>query len=91
MHFAFLAMHIEISSDMPQIMYFGSSHTYLTVEQANLTVERGFSHCKQCREVERSAFAPGPPEFAYANIGSLYTIAISLRNSELQRNLEFQA
>ena len=55
MHFAFLAMHIEISSDMPQIMYFGSSHTYLTVGQANLTVERGFSHCKQCREVERSA------------------------------------
>ena len=33
------------------------SHAYLTVRQANLTVERGCSHCKQCREVERSALA----------------------------------
>ena len=34
-----------------QILYFGS---YLTVGQANLTVERGCSHCKQCQEIERS-------------------------------------
>ena len=46
-------MHIEIiklkHTLYPQISYFGA---YLTVEQANLTVERGCS--KQCLEVERS-------------------------------------
>ena len=30
------------------------SHAHLTVGQANLTVKRGCSHCKQCWEVERS-------------------------------------
>ena len=30
------------------------SAQHLTVGQANLTVERGCSHCKQYREVERS-------------------------------------
>ena len=49
--------HIEISSSMlftPKSCIMGWSRAYLTVGQANLTVKRGCSHCKQCREVERS-------------------------------------
>ena len=38
----------------PKSCTLAQSHAYLTVGQANLTVERGCSHCKQCREVERS-------------------------------------
>ena len=59
MHFSFLAMHIEISSDMlctPKSCMFAQSHAYLTVGQANLTVEKGCPHCKQCQEVERSVY-----------------------------------
>ena len=35
------------------------SRACLTVGQANLTVKRGCSHCKQCQEVERSGDGGG--------------------------------
>ena len=57
-HFSFLALQIEISSNMlstPKSCILAQSHAYLTVGQVNLTVERGCSHCKQRWEVERSA------------------------------------
>ena len=38
----------------PKSHILARSHAYLTVGQANLTVERGCSHCEQCWEVERS-------------------------------------
>ena len=46
--------HIEIMLCTPKSCILAQSHAYLTVRHANLTVESGCSHCKQCQEVERS-------------------------------------
>ena len=36
------------------VLWLDHVHISCTVRQANLTMKRGCSHCKQCQEVERS-------------------------------------
>ena len=68
------------------------SHTYLAVGQANLTVERGCSHCKQCQEVERSVHVyNGTPNKATPDVRTrlLYTghFAVSLASGSFNINV----
>ena len=59
----------------PKSCISAQSHTHLTVGQANLTVERGCSHCKQCREVERSAMVVGEVRSTVTFVGEILVAA----------------
>ena len=51
----------------PQILYFAPIASIFHCATGQLTVERGCSHCKLCREVERSVYMQLIAEGDYLN------------------------